>query len=730
MRVLWVSDSPASPSGFGAVTRAVCRRLADRGHRVEIVGWQTRGQPTRWEGIPVHPVRHDTFGADVLLGYMMRLQPHFVVTLGDVWWMSFMTDPGMQRHLDLSGGRWVLYYPIDGTDPTGRLPAGWIKTLEIADVPIAMSRFGAEVSAACGIETSYIPHGVDLDVFAPPDDKEAAKARLGYEGKFVVLSDARNQPRKLLPRTLDVFAEFANGRDDVVLHLHADPFDDAADSPLYSYRLLEDVEALGLRDVVRVTADFRMSTSGGLSLADLAVLYAAADAHLLCSWGEGFGLPNLQAASAGVVPIAVAYAASRELVEGHGYAVPSESTVVDEFGLVRHLIDRRLAASALAELHASRELLGACSQASREFALGYSWDAVADDWERVLGEAQPRRRPARTRAYDWIAGDRMSSTSEMPEPVAAAASDVLATLPEGARVSVRLAERTAGEVAATIRKEAFREGDYLTVPARLAPFFEGAPKPAVGNLLVSPADLTVAAYTQRLFPIVRISVPRPGGNPDSDERLPLEELLPPLAHYVLVVDFSGEGAPDLDLACAALGVPYLGPSRLWPSLDPAAHLAQVRFLLSDQGSSAQRRRIAAERALTAYGAEVVETLRAYCLAGQPEPEQEARTETSERAGLSDVELLLVRAKEGAGPGANEDLAEWVALRGGLVLMATGGDSLIVALSREAKEALQAHPLVELASGVELDDDGKGARALKGLFAANAARQLATAGERG
>ena len=730
MRVLWVSDSPTSPSGFGAVTRAVCRRLADRGHRVEIVGWQTRGQVTRWEGIPVHPVRYDTFGADVLLGYMMRLQPHFVVTLGDVWWMSFMTDPGMQRHLDLSGGRWVLYYPIDGTDPAGRLPVGWVKTLETADVPVAMSRFGADVSAACGVEASYIPHGVDLDVFAPPDDKAAAKARLGYEGKFVVLSDARNQPRKLLPRTLDVFAEFAAQAEDVVLHLHADPFDDAADSPLYSYRLLDDVDALGLEDLVRLTADFRMRTSGGLSLSDLAALYAAADAHLLCSWGEGFGLPNLQAASAGVVPLAVAYAASRELVEGHGYAVPSESTVVDEFGLVRHLIDRRSAASALAELQTDGDLLAARSRASRDFALGYSWDAVADAWERVLEEAAPRRRPTRTRAYDWIAGDRAASTNEMPEPVAAAASDVLATLPDGARVSVQLAERTAGEVAATIRKEAFREGDYLTVPVRLPPFFEGAPKPTVGNLLVSPADLPVAAYAQRLFPIVRISVPRPGGDPDSDEHLPLEELLPPLAHYALVIDFSGAGAPDLDLACAALGVPYLGPSRLWPPLEPAAELAQVRCLLTDQGSSERRRCIAAERARAAYGAELVETLRAYCLVGQPEPAREASTETAGGPASGDVELLLVRAKEGAGPGANEELAEWVALRGGLVLMATGGESLIVALSREGKDMLQAHPLVELAGGVELDDEGKGARALKGLFAANAVRQLAATGERG
>src|SRR5437588_5345058 len=85
MRILWVSDSPTTPSGFGGVTAAVTSRLAERGHRVEIVGWQTRGTSERWHGIPVHPVRHDQFGSDVVLAYLMRLQPHVLVTLGDVW---------------------------------------------------------------------------------------------------------------------------------------------------------------------------------------------------------------------------------------------------------------------------------------------------------------------------------------------------------------------------------------------------------------------------------------------------------------------------------------------------------------------------------------------------------------------------------------------------------------------------------------------------------------------
>lgn len=722
MRILWVSDSPTSPSGFGAVTRAVCSRLARRGHRVEIVGWQNHGSTTRWEGIPVHPVRHDMFGSDVLLGYLMRLQPDFVVTLGDVWWLSSLADPPLQRWFDLAGTRWALYYPIDGADRDGRLPEGWRRVLEAADVPIAMSRFGAQVTRASGIECATIPHGCDLDVFRPPECKHEAKATCGYAGRFVILSDARNQPRKLLPRVLDITSSFARDKNDVVLHLHCDPDDDAATSELYSYRLRQDIAALGLADVARFTPGFVMRTSAGLTTEELASLYGAADVHLLSSWGEGFGLPNLQAASAGVVPLAGAFAASRELVDGHGYALPTESSMVDEFGLVRGLVSRDAAVHALEELYGDRELLAERSRRSREFALAYGWDELVDRWEDILGAAPPRRKPARTRSFEWIAGrDGGTQLTELPEPVAEVTADVLGSLPDGASVTVRMTERRHGEVAAEIYRGAFAEGEELSIPVRLPPLFEGAPRSTVGNLLIAPGDLPLAVELRRVFPRVIVSVPRPGGDPDSTVATPLEELLPPLPHYALVLDYTGDAAPNLDVACAALGVPYAGSaSSLWPPIPRSSPFLQARLLLTDQGYSEARRREAVRRVELAYGKPTVEALRAAALAGQPEE----RSPDEVRRGPSiPTEMFLVRARDGSPPDTNGLIAEFVANVGGLILMATGADSLIVALPSEAKPALEAHEFVGFVGGIGLDEEGKAARELKALFATNAARQL-------
>jgi glycosyltransferase involved in cell wall biosynthesis len=610
MRLLWISDSPTTPSGFGMVTREVCGRLADRGYRVEILGWQQHGRSERWHEIPVHPVRHDMFGADTVLGYLIRQRPDFVITLADVWWMSFLADPPVQRFLDQSGARWVLYYPIDGADPSGGLPPSWKRMLETADVPVAMSRFGAEVSAACGVDAAYVPHGVDLDVFSPPADKAAAKARLGYEGRFVVLSDARNQPRKLLPRTLEIFERFARGKDDVVLHLHADPNDDAARSELYHYNLREDLAALDLAGRVRLTDSFVMRGGCGLSTIELAALYQAADIHLLASWGEGFGLPNLQAASTGVVPVAVDYTASRELVEGHGFAIPTESTVVDEFGLVRCLLDRDAAADALERLYRDGRLLADRSRRCREFAESYSWDGVVDAWEDVFRSAAPRRRPSASRTLEWTAGAE-PPLSDLPAPTVHAAAGAFAPLPDGTRLSLTISERSYGEVAGAIRRDAFREGDELSIPVRLPPWFEGAPRARVGKVMVGAADLPLAGALKRIFPGLAYMLPQRNANPSEPEPLPTEELLPVVAQCALVLDYGQRAPIGIDAACAALGITYAGRSPYFPPDDERDPLRAVRRLLTDQGYAARRREYAAGKVEAVYGAELVGRMRSF-----------------------------------------------------------------------------------------------------------------------
>src|SRR6266849_9549493 len=352
MRILWMSDSPTTPSGYGNVTRFVCAGLAERGHQVSILGWQTKGQPTPWQNCMLYPSGHS---ADELLNNLRRLQPDVLVIQTDVLWLAFLKYLTIANFMHTAGITWAFYYPIDGDAGEKRLPSGWIDVLKTVDLPIAMSHYTHDVTQANGLEPAYIPHGVDTKVFEPPANKRLAKQALGYEGKFVVLSDARNQLRKMLPRTLEIFRRFAADKEDVVLHLHCDPDDPYSRSCEYVYHLRSDIAFLKLMDKVHLTKD--MSTFKGLPLEKLATVYQAADVHLLASLGEGFGLPTLQAAAAGVVPLAADYGSNQELVSDHGGAIRIRHFLSGEFGIRRGIIDIEDAVSKLEKLYQDRQLL-------------------------------------------------------------------------------------------------------------------------------------------------------------------------------------------------------------------------------------------------------------------------------------------------------------------------------------------------------------------------------------
>jgi hypothetical protein len=298
--------------------------------------------------------------------------------------------------------------------------------------------------------------------------------------------------------------------------------------------------------------------------------------------------------------VAVAASASRELAEGHGYAVPVDSTMLDEFGMVRTLMSREQAALAIAECHESPALLAERRSRSRDFALGYGWDGIADAWEATLRSAPPRRRPVRTRGYAFVSGGNDDAAA--PSAVVSALRPAIAGLPEGTSVEVRVTERRHGEAAARILRGALEAGEELSVPVRLPPLRRDGRQAKVGWVMAGPGSVPALGAIQTIFPSTRIAVTTPGLDLDVPERIPLEELLTSLPSYALVVDTAGDACPGIDTACAVLGVPYLGPSPWWPPVTGVVEpddASAVRRLLTDQGYAAWRRQVAHEAVLGA-----------------------------------------------------------------------------------------------------------------------------------
>jgi len=581
MKILWVSDSPTVATGFGNVTRCVCTSLADRGHHVSILGGgQPSDQPIPWHNCMLYPLDSSP---DKLLNYLRQIQPDVLVIQADVWLMKAFNYPLIINFVCTTGIPWALYYPIDSDMGAKRLPSSLIHILKTVDLPIAMSRYGHDVTEANGIEPAYIPLGINTKVFEPPVDKVLAKQALGYEGKFVVLSDARNQLHKMLPRTLEIFRRFALGKDDVILHLHCDPYDSLARSPWYFYNLRSDIAFLNLMEKVRITKG--MSIFTGLPLEQLAKIYQAADVHLLASRGEGFGLPTLQAAATGVVPLASDYAASRELVGKHGEAISIRHFLLDPLGLRRALIDIDDAVSKLEQLYRDRELLASKAQSARDFALSYDWECIVPQWEELLEREVPRKRTS------------LRSCAE----ASAIPSDLHG---EEGPCYLACGDHQTDELAPELLQEAQLERT-IRIPVTL-PLVRSKQRISGCVYVASQCDVPSVLALYRIFPGLEVwstisldfgsSLPNGKSLQTKVVQANSFEYRPHLAISTLALDIASFD-PLLPVEAAKMGVPCIGLAQqreqawLWPNLslakpDPMTAAELGRQMLTDQGVAA------------------------------------------------------------------------------------------------------------------------------------------------
>jgi glycosyltransferase involved in cell wall biosynthesis len=603
-----MSDSPTTPSGFGNVTRNVCAGLAKLGHSVFILGWQTSGQPRMWQGCMMYPIRLNPLGADILLSYLQRLRPDVLITLADIWWMNFIADPIIKNFMHIARIPWALYFPIDGQKSDGTLPRSWIRMLKSVDIPISMSKYAKRLVEKSGIPCHYIPHGVDEKVFHPPIDKEREKSILGYDGRFVVLSDSRNQIRKMLPRLIDTFVEFAKGKEDVLLHLHCDPADPASRVIDYNYSILNDIKYLRMSEKIRFTANYRVDR--GLDLEQLASIYAAADVHLLVSWGEGFGLPTLQAASSGVVPIAPDYSANQELIEDHGILLNVAHFIEDQFGISRAYVDTGHVVQELNRLYENHNQLLEMSDRSTQIAETYSWDQIVREWHDLLiRQVESARTSIQNKSIAQndtirLQDDRVHGKAELVN----ALRNAIPKIPDGSSITLRVARERIGEISLDLLRDASSHGYGISIPTVLPIKDQQIPiKRVLGKVLITEETNEIFLILKQIFPILNawqrsFALTLKPKNYDilksgsrsmhnlADDPSVIE--LVHLAESTLVIGGTFIDWPELPVLCAQLRIPCVGfvsselQSSIWPDLameqdNSVAMFMRCRKVLTD-----------------------------------------------------------------------------------------------------------------------------------------------------
>lgn len=378
MKILWHSNAPWTPTGYGQTTARFVHRIEDLGHEVAILAyWGLQGGPLEWEGIPIYPSISDAWGNDVVTAFAVhhfrgKRNAGWIITLTDVW---VLRAQGLR---EMHVASWV---PIDH-DPVP--PAVVDYFTRTGAVPIAMAQHGRDAMQRAGLNPMYVPHGIDTKLFAPRDDGQQIRELLGIPtDAFVVGMVAANKGnapiRKAFPEAFAAFARFAEKRPSAVLYMHTlrSTMHQGAD-------LMALADTFGISDRV-IWCDQLAYVLGEIPMSEMSGIYSIMDVLLNPAYGEGFGMPILEAQSCGVPVIIGDNTAMSELCGG-GWLVPCEP-LWDEpqrSFMFRPRIDEIVSA-----LDKSYHASNAVKKRARDFALTLDTDVVTKThWTPVLGELE------------------------------------------------------------------------------------------------------------------------------------------------------------------------------------------------------------------------------------------------------------------------------------------------------------------------------------------------------
>jgi glycosyltransferase involved in cell wall biosynthesis len=306
VRILWLSNAPWVPSGYGQQTALFAPRLAAAGHEVSVLcNYGLQGREMSLGPITCCP-GDAQWGNANLAPYAARHQADLVIALCD----AFVLRPDLwPESLDMPVWVWA---PVDH-QPCPPLVAQVLAHPRLT--PVAMSRFGQEQLREQGLDPLYVPHGVDSRVFRPrPEIRAEVRAELGippdvFLAGMVAANTGGPVSRKGFPQAFQAFTRFAETSPDAWLYVHTQPR--PAGGGLQLDML---AEACGCPQA-RLRFPHAESWELGYSAESVAHIYQAFDVLLQPSMGEGFGIPILEAQACGVPVIASDHSAMPELVE-------------------------------------------------------------------------------------------------------------------------------------------------------------------------------------------------------------------------------------------------------------------------------------------------------------------------------------------------------------------------------------------------------------------------------
>lgn len=376
-RLLYWSDTPTGPSGFGRVGRNLACRLAEKwdvaylgiGHLGDPHDLPIRLYPANPEGTG------DMFGFSRLGAILEFEKPDVMILNMDLWVVAqFLSQAANLKHRP----KIIAYSPIDS--PGVKREFG--EKLSELDLFVSYTDFGLREMRDAGFwgEAIVAPHGIDRSLYQPrPNDVRRSRI-LGDlpADAFVIGNVNRNQPRKRLDLTLMYFAEWARRGGDGWLYLHCANRDDGWD-------LRELARQLGVGERVRIAVARKEKLPPE---SEMPKMYSALDVQVSTTLGEGWGLTTLEGMACGIPQIVPDWSALGDWARPAAKLVPCTGREAlfgfNTFGL-GGVVDQEVFIAALDEMRAPATR---AEYARRGLELvnedRFRWDVIAEQFHLAM----------------------------------------------------------------------------------------------------------------------------------------------------------------------------------------------------------------------------------------------------------------------------------------------------------------------------------------------------------
>ena len=318
------SNSPNQPTGYGQQAGYLVDRLKRDGADVAAISnYGLEGNISEYRS-PYGDVAHYGRGSDPYsndVGPMHHAhwksqhgtKPDLLISLYDVW---VLQGAGWDK---IPIASWV---PLDHVTMPPNVEK-WLRKDNVT--PIAMAPNGVRQMEAKGIECEYVPHAIDTKIFKPTAliDGQPVREFMGLTDEFVVGMVAANKAsglihRKAFSENLLAFSVFRQRHPDAVLYLHTDPLGSYG-----GWNLLNVLQAFNIPKEAIIFPPF-IDYKYGMSQQSLAALYTGMDVLLATSYGEGFGVPTMEAQACGTRVIGSGWAATPDLVSEESWLVDGQ----------------------------------------------------------------------------------------------------------------------------------------------------------------------------------------------------------------------------------------------------------------------------------------------------------------------------------------------------------------------------------------------------------------------